>query len=1644
MEHSLNSQRTHTVTGGGGGGGANSNVNVTVNASSTGTSIDINNNYGGGLNVRDMAMKFNSKVEKKTNFRPAWLKAKKSNEQHPNTNTSTANATATLVAHPVKAKNNGSLIQPKRSDTKVNKETNRNVETKSQQSSPTTTAMHEISTPPKTEILKALSKDMSPKIESTTKKDVLHKAQSWRTQTVQRISPQRNRLAHPLGRPTSSKEEKEHYIPAVKRRLSKSPVRKKEERVEHGDRTQGVNDRKEREDGESSLRKAPLRSPTQEKKEDFISPLRITPKKLIFKRDGGRDIKTCAETKEFKDGLVNETEGSVLQPVSQKAFKYSTPLRNENVKALGQRYSRCALVSPEAVDRRHRDIAGREVADGIEMCISDGNHHSMIDESRDMAHDETPRKQPTGPMMTNDHSNVKENFQSRIAKFSQKKVPTNLHTNKPSRKEVVSESVLRVKGMGQKARSKDFIVEEGESDSSTKQENVAQSHAVSRDQDNDNERGRKNQSASHFWRNQIKNRRSTKVSSREENEITRNSTTQEEKQSVVSPKNRNDQTKTELTPGRVSFAQTLEEAQSPQNNNEHCALPQKTEQDVSQKPHYWVKQNSKEANISRGRNSGVSSRSRSLSQRRSNVDQNGGDLVSPRTPKYPSNDFPPKCSASLPPGKAKQIKATPSKNVQNNTKNSTSTLIVGEADIDKHDYLQYMSRSRSSRSKIDQPKVHSSATFNEDSMDVEDNEDFRNLVKSSMHKNAVRMKSTRKWPPSSQSETDLDMCDSLENEGILALDKGVSASIPLSAIPAPLSTFDRATRSPLKTKWTPRRADVRSSTRKEGGNAEERLGGKLNERKVSLSSNSSLAERTQISANIMQKEKIVAKNDGTRPVGHSSNHVNEYNEHTLRQRRENKSSAAKANICTNMSRGTLKPRWTPKHLDSNRSIEKEGVKAKENWTAKEDKSKILKAENVIKMCSPIKSRWTPRHADLIIPLSREVKADTKVGAVKNAINGETANYASRIKKEVKEVERDASCPLENSSSYSSEYDQNAVRDRRKNTASSAKDYYASEEAEKATPKETLMSRSKFSWPPSPSESLKSQETTSVAPTTPMRVEKPCLVVEPTTPCTPGPTAVRTGGREAKEMPLETPIRHNRSSEPSPASLRKAKRLENACDSSVITDTSSFVSIREVKKRLWDEGENLKMWQKEEAQPIAPKKPSEDDKQASLFKSRFHRAAEVAQKNCNENILVQINSQSLTKRDTIQPFDVSNGKDKIKEKAKEKAVAHLLAKLSSVRRDDPDEALRVIDSILEKHSEHNAKDKISSPDKIRKSTLEETFAKEQSDHEGDDGDLSEYSESDDSTVSELTNPTYMSGFGECSPRSRKQQFGTLVSKDGRLKAAHHSTRPSAFLIKDRSYPQRKPSDFPPRLPQHHGPVSRNMKPLAGSQRMAKSRISRKALPPPPPSLNAFPKPEGCDYMHSKNPSEDKATPRSTNVKSVKPKSPVKTLSAGGSSSNNRGILNKLNDWGSDSDEKEDFERSHTQKQIPNSPSVRLKKLAEVAHKLKNSNSSQQSPVRRFLYPKRDPSPREKRTKGVDENKTTMITENDATWVPSESARFFRGEFLESEEIQTRKKNHRETAADDMFDPFIEPSRGNDTFANEVLAEKFSRMEKAYQQ
>ena len=1621
MEHSLCSQRAHTVIG---------RSNLNVNALSTGTISDINNKVGGSLNVRDLAMKLNSKVEKKNNFRPAWLKSKKSNEH--NSTTCTTNKATTAAAHPEKDKNNRSrfeLDQLDRSDLKCDRETNPNMEKQTPKLSPTTTAMHEISTPPP-KALTALPKEPPSKKERTPKRGVLDKAHFWRTQTVQRTSPLRERLATSLVKSSSSKEEKEgspskqQYSPTEERTSLKSLGRRKGKK---GDHLQVAKDRAGSDKGEMPIKKALFESPTKVKKEEFVSSLRVTPKKLIFKRD--EHVKDAsAKTEKIEDGVGNDAEESMRQPLSQKATVFSTPLRNQTVKSLGERFGGGALV--------HHDKEVRNVTNGMDTCIIDGNHHSMMDESRDAVRDEDLHTQNPGLTMVKKDSNGKESFQSKIAKFSQvNSMSGTSFTNVasfPNKLDIkAAEGITGAEGPGQKARSKEL-------DSSTKHENVEQVHKVSNDRGEDNEEGRKEQHSSHFWKNQIKNRRSTKKSSCEKNEMTRNPPTLRKKQLEASQRVSSDETKGELILGRTTFAEILEETQSPAKNYGSDTSPdqQRLEGDVSQKFHYWIKQQeSKESTISRGRNHDPSSKSRNLSRRRSSVNQSLGDLTSQQTTNNPSNVFLSKRNPVLSPAKAKELDTIPIKNVQKNANGSMNTLFVGEAGIDEHDYLQYMGRDRSSRSKKDQSKAHSSFISIEDSMDVEENEDFRNLIKSSMSKNAVGKKSVRKWPPSPQNETERDMGGAQKSEEVKTLDEGANVDIPPST-PARSSAVETTARSPLKSRRTPGHTYVTSSIGKDNGKTKERLGAKKNERIVLLSANSSLTGILQNGASRIQMEKREANIDVSRPVGQLSAYASEHAQHALCRRRVNTSSTKEDKVLTEDSCGSLKPRWTPKHSDSSSSTKKEMIKTEENLNAKKNDSGVPKANTFIETCSPLKTKWTPRHSDAMISTIKEVKAETKLGATENETK---SNCASR----------DGSCPVGHSSAYASEYTQHAVRNRPKKMISTVNDDHASGKNTEVTPKDKIASRSRFSWPPS--DSLKIQEITPATPTTPMRVEKSRLITEVSTPGT--PIVATTSRNQAANVPLVTPIRHNRSSENSPSSPRKEMNLEVACENSVITDASSFVCIREVKKRLWDEGENLKMWQKEEAQRSTPKIANKDDKQVSHFKSRFYRAAEVAQNNCKENITTSSNPQSLSKPDTVQPFDLSKEKERIQEKAKEKAVAHLLAKLSSVRRSDPDEALRVIDSILEKHGERNAEDKNANPE-INTSAEsqilpEESFEeKNQSVREDDEDDSADDSESDDSTVSELTNPTYMSGFGDCSPRSRKRQFGNLVSKDGRLKPAHHSTRPSSFLIKDRSHSQRKPSDLPPRLPQHPGSVSRNVKPLTGSQRMAKSRINRKAIPPPQPLSNALPKPKGTNHMHSKDPFEGKATPRSTNVKSIQPKSPVKTLSAGGSSMNNRGLLYKLKDWGSDSDEKEDFGKLHEQQQNPNSPGERLKKLGDVAQKLKNDTSSQQSPIRnkerRFLYPKRDPPPRETRIQTVNASKTARIADNDAAWDSTESANYFRGEILDSEKKQTRKEAYQGTAADEIFDPFVEPSRGNDTFANEVLAEKFYRMEKAYHQ
>ena len=154
-------------------------------------------------------------------------------------------------------------------------------------------------------------------------------------------------------------------------------------------------------------------------------------------------------------------------------------------------------------------------------------------------------------------------------------------------------------------------------------------------------------------------------------------------------------------------------------------------------------------------------------------------------------------------------------------------------------------------------------------------------------------------------------------------------------------------------------------------------------------------------------------------------------------------------------------------------------------------------------------------------------------------------------------------------------------------------------------------------------------------------------------------------------------------------------------------------------------------------------------------------------------------------------------------AQDNTVALLLAKLSSVKRNNPDEAQRAIDCITEKeHSEvlHQVGQQleITGPAKPEGPSQMESYGEGSSDSYDDES--SEYSDYDSSTVSSipilLTN---VSGFGDYSPRSGKKQFNNLVPKDVRLKSRNSSrlSRPQSSLTEDYKYPKRLLSDLPPR-------------------------------------------------------------------------------------------------------------------------------------------------------------------------------------------------------------------------------------------------------
>lgn len=487
---------------------------------------------------------------------------------------------------------------------------------------------------------------------------------------------------------------------------------------------------------------------------------------------------------------------------------------------------------------------------------------------------------------------------------------------------------------------------------------------------------------------------------------------------------------------------------------------------------------------------------------------------------------------------------------------------------------------------------------------------------------------------------------------------------------------------------------------------------------------------------------------------------------------------------------------------------------------------------------------------------------------------------------------------------------------------------------------------------------------------------------------------------------------------------------------VNTDTSSFLPVSEVKKRLWDDGEKLK-WQRDEI-PQARKSLFQNEKEASIFKSRYYHAAEIAQKHCMEN------KNSIPVPSIPSVCRPSARANEVPQRSSDVDVEKLLAKLSSIKRDDPDAALRAIDSILENHGGKDTNlDCIGDCPVVNNSAESPILPPEdfeESSFEGEGETSSMYSDSDDSTVSSITNPTYMSGFGEPSlRRQRKQQSNKNATSAGRQKSPLQSTSPSSFL-KHHPYSKDRASELPPLQPRQVQEVYRKVKPLKDSNKPGKSRILRKSTPVNGvrPERN-FKKLPSLTYNE---PSGIKTMSQGLEIaKSVDYKPPAKLT--GGTSSSNQGLLSKLKDIGSDSDDKEDDVVESPKS--PLSPGERLKRLAVAADRVEKNPETQHHLLdgkRRFLYPKRGHSLEKERLNRIVTDPQPQTNDGgDSAWLPEEHTDAFNEDFFQirRENDGNAKKSYRDECH--PFDPFGGVAI-NDSFANEVLAEKFSRMEKAY--
>jgi len=354
-----------------------------------------------------------------------------------------------------------------------------------------------------------------------------------------------------------------------------------------------------------------------------------------------------------------------------------------------------------------------------------------------------------------------------------------------------------------------------------------------------------------------------------------------------------------------------------------------------------------------------------------------------------------------------------------------------------------------------------------------------------------------------------------------------------------------------------------------------------------------------------------------------------------------------------------------------------------------------------------------------------------------------------------------------------------------------------------------------------------------------------------------------------------------------------------------------------------------------------------------------------------------------------------------------SIAELVAKLASVKRDDPSVALKVIDSILQSESRE-----LGRIEEGRDMTKEEqgrgitSFKHNVHDaHRIDSSQMhgvrvsdeefsSEYeSDSDDSTVSNITDPTYQSGFGDTSSMisystmsrsGKKKQIIHVKAKERgmRRSLSPRTSRRSSFLHSIRSNTQGHGHSYSTK--DTNPPSQRDLSRVATETNSRGLRDNNHGKSFKSDENNNFDRMESPPLVERKMNSLEKSD-MGLNVKykysgkgspssPSKCHSPSKRTFGGGTSTQNTRLLSVVNNWDDESDES-DIEESSTKRTIKTqfstpsssgrvrrstskktSPSEQIRKLARatkncVHRATGETNEAIENPVsrRRYLYP-----------------------------------------------------------------------------------------------